>query len=71
MTLETTWAKGFLESRRTVWLIGGIAISLFALTNLPWNLDDYDQALQAFTSFEMVKSGHWFFQHSPLGFIAQ
>ena len=71
MTLETTWAKSFLESRRTVWLIGGIAISFFALTNLPWNLDDYDQALQAYTSFEMIKGGHWFFQHTPHGLIAQ
>ena len=63
--------QSFLESRRTVWLIGGIAICFFALTNLPWNLDDYDQALQAYTSFEMIKAGHWFFQHTPHGLIAQ
>src|SRR4029078_9638932 len=26
---------------------------------------DYDQAKQAFTSFEMVKEGHWLYQHTP------
>ncbi|MEO5719512.1 MAG: hypothetical protein ABIR29_13205, partial [Chthoniobacterales bacterium] len=71
MTFDSPWAKNFLESRRTLWLIGLIATGFFALTNLPWNLDDYDQALQAYTSFEMVREGHWFFQHTPHGLIAQ
>ena len=31
----------------------------------PWHLDDYDQAKQAFTSFEMVQEGHWLYQHTP------
>lgn len=38
---------------------------LFAITNLPWTLDDYDQAKQAYTSFEMVRQGHWLYQHTP------
>jgi 4-amino-4-deoxy-L-arabinose transferase-like glycosyltransferase len=38
---------------------------LFAITNLPWQLDDYDQAKQAFTSFEMVNEGQWLYQHTP------
>jgi 4-amino-4-deoxy-L-arabinose transferase-like glycosyltransferase len=33
--------------------------------NLPWQLDDYDQAKQAFTSFEMMQAGHWFYEHTP------
>jgi 4-amino-4-deoxy-L-arabinose transferase-like glycosyltransferase len=33
-------------------------------------LDDYDQAKQAFTSFEMVKQGHWIYQHTPNGWVA-
>ena len=40
-------------------------VVLFATANLPWHLDDYDQAKQAFTSFEMVKEGHWLYQHTP------
>jgi 4-amino-4-deoxy-L-arabinose transferase-like glycosyltransferase len=38
---------------------------LFLIANLPWQLDDYDQAKQAFTSFEMIKEGHWFYQRTP------
>ena len=66
-----SWAKGFLESSRTVWVIGAVILCFFALTNLPWQLDDYDQAQQAFTSFEMIKEGHWFYQRTPHELIAQ
>lgn len=51
--------------RRPRLIIATIALALFCLTNLPWQLDDYDQAKQAFTSFEMVKEGHWFYQRTP------
>ena len=34
-------------------------VLFFAITNIPWTLDDYDQAKQAYTSFEMVGQGHW------------
>ena len=47
-----------------------LAIVLFAITNLPWHLDDYDQAKQAFTSFEMIQHGHWFHQHTPNWWVA-
>src|SRR6516225_2399172 len=71
MRMGGSRAKHFLESPRTVWVIGAIIVRLFALTNLPWRLDDYDQAQQAFTSFEMIKEGHWFFQRTPHELIAQ
>jgi 4-amino-4-deoxy-L-arabinose transferase-like glycosyltransferase len=54
-----------LEDRRTLWIIATLIVVLFAIANLPWHLDDYDQAKQAFTSFEMVKEGHWLYQHTP------
>ncbi len=47
-----------------------LAIVLFAVANLPWHLDDYDQAKQAFASFEMVERGHWFYQHTPNWWVA-
>jgi len=47
-----------------------LVVALCAMRNLPWHLDDYDQAKQAFTSFEMVQEGHWWFQHTPTGRIA-
>ena len=54
-----------LADRRTPWIIGLLAVVLFLTTNLPWQLDDYDQAKQAYTSFEMVQRGHWLYQHTP------
>ena len=57
--------RGLLEDRRTLWIVAALIIFLFAIANLPWQLDDYDQAKQAFTSFEMVKEGHWLYQHTP------
>lgn len=43
---------------------------LFVARNLPWHLDDLDQAKQAFVSFEMVEEGQWLFQHKPSGGVA-
>src|SRR5205809_1709332 len=54
-----------LQDRRTLWIVVATTFLLFAIANLPWHLDDYDQAKQAFTSFEMVKEGHWLYQHTP------
>ena len=56
---------GLLEDRRTLWVVAAVIVVLFAIANLPWQLDDYDQAKQAFTSFEMVKERHWLYQHTP------
>jgi 4-amino-4-deoxy-L-arabinose transferase-like glycosyltransferase len=57
--------ENLLEDRRTLWVVAVLIVVLFAIANLPWQLDDYDQAKQAFTSFEMVKEGHWLYQHTP------
>jgi 4-amino-4-deoxy-L-arabinose transferase-like glycosyltransferase len=54
-----------LEDQRTVWIVAAVSFLLFLVGNLPWQLDDYDQAKQAFTSFEMVKEGHWLYQQTP------
>ncbi|HWM24080.1 MAG TPA: glycosyltransferase family 39 protein [Chthoniobacterales bacterium] len=59
-----------LDRRATYWSVLALTLVLFAITNLPWHLDDYDQAKQAFTSFEMVEQGHWIYQHTPNGWIA-
>ena len=54
-----------LEDRRTLWIVATLILVLFVIANLPWQLDDYDQAKQAFTSFEIAKEGHWLYQHTP------
>src|ERR1700693_2808519 len=56
--------KDVLESKRTLWALAAIMLVLFSITNLPWHLDDYDQAKQAWTSYEMVTEGHWFYQRT-------
>jgi 4-amino-4-deoxy-L-arabinose transferase-like glycosyltransferase len=62
--------ESLLEDRRTLWIVAALILVLFATANLPWQLDDYDQAKQAFTSFEMIKEGHWFFQQTPHEHVA-
>lgn len=53
-----------LTARFTVALI----IALCAIGNLPWNLDEYDQAKQAYVSYEMAQEGgNWLYQHTPRG----
>src|SRR5260370_3138555 len=59
-----------LEDQRTVWIIFVVSFLLFLSGNLPWHLDDYDQAKQAFTSFEMIKEGRWFYQQTPHEHVA-
>jgi 4-amino-4-deoxy-L-arabinose transferase-like glycosyltransferase len=71
MSTDTSWAQDFLASRRTIWMLSAVVVCFFSLTNLPWQLDDYDQGQQAFTSFEMIKEGHWFFQRTAHDKIAQ
>ncbi len=56
--------QSFLEDRRTLWALAGIMLVLFSITNLPWELDGYDQAKQAWTSYEMVTEGHWLYQRT-------
>src|SRR6266404_8484458 len=46
-------------------LVGAVLILLFAVANLPWTLDDYDQAKQAFISYQMLEQHRWLFQTTP------
>ncbi|MEP7015495.1 MAG: glycosyltransferase family 39 protein [Verrucomicrobiota bacterium] len=68
--MDVSLPGNLLTDKRTLWLVGALAVVLFLLTNLPWQLDDYDQAKQAYTSFEMVKDGHWFYQQTPHEHVA-
>jgi 4-amino-4-deoxy-L-arabinose transferase-like glycosyltransferase len=62
---EASRAQTILASKHTLWIVASLTILLFAIANLPWQLDDYDQAKQAYTSLEMIKEGHWFYQQTP------
>jgi len=63
--MEHYAAPAGLTSVRVRYSVITLVILLFALTNVPWQLDDYDQAKQAYTSWEMVGQGHWLYQHTP------
>src|SRR5438552_4490804 len=56
--------EGVLGNKRTFWALAALMLVLFSMTNLPWQLDDYDQAKQAWTSYEMITEGHWFYQRT-------
>src|SRR5437763_5489552 len=56
--------EGVLDNKRTFWALAALMFVLFSITNLPWQLDDYDQAKQAWTSYEMVTEGHWIYQRT-------
>ena len=47
------------------WRLLGWMLVLFLARDIPWRLDEYDQAKQAYTSLEMVQAGNWWFQHIP------
>ena len=68
--MVNTWPETVVSGKRAFWIVAAIACVVCVTTNLPWQLDDYDQAKQAFTSFEMVKQGHWLYQHTPRGRVA-
>lgn len=51
------------------WVLA-LIIVLCAMGNLPWNLDEYDQAKQAYVSHEIAHGGDWLYQHVPRGATA-
>jgi 4-amino-4-deoxy-L-arabinose transferase-like glycosyltransferase len=57
-------------SRVFAWVVLAIIAVLFAVRNLPWHLDDYDQAKQAFVSYQMIEEGKWLIQNTPTGRLA-
>ena len=52
--------ENFLQDKRTVWIVAAVTMLLFLIANLPWQ----------FTSFEMIKEGHWFYQRTPHEHVA-
>jgi 4-amino-4-deoxy-L-arabinose transferase-like glycosyltransferase len=57
-------------SRKFIGVFVGVILVLFCVRNLPWHLDDLDQAKQAFVSYQMVESDRWLVQNTPRDEIA-
>src|SRR6478609_946280 len=53
------------QNWRMLLIVSVLTFCFFAVSNLPWNLDDYDQAKQAFVSFQMVGQQRWLYQTTP------
>src|SRR5437588_3543839 len=53
------------QNRRTLLIVSVVTVCFFVITNLPWTLDDYDQAKQAFVSFQMIGQQRWLYQTTP------
>jgi len=53
------------KSMRLLLIVSFLTVSLFAVSNLPWTLDDYDQAKQAFVSYQMIGQQRWLYQTTP------
>src|SRR5438876_6577436 len=53
------------QNRRMLLIVSILTVCFFTVSNLPWNLDDYDQAKQAFVSFQMVGQQRWLYQTTP------
>lgn len=47
--------------------ICGFVVFLFVIANLPWHLDNYDQAKQAYIPYEILETGEWMLQSTPQG----
>lgn len=54
-------------SQRVRFFVVALIVALCAFGNLPWTLDEYDQAKQAFVSYEIATGGDWLYQHTPRG----
>src|ERR1700716_3951504 len=64
LVMDHSVAENSLQSKSVLVILSMLVAVLFSTANLPWQLDDYDQAKQAWTSYEMVTEGHWFYQRT-------
>lgn len=67
MNAAATWLERLPERRAVHLALIAFLGLLFAIANLPWHLDTYDQAKQAYVAHEIVKTGELWFQHTPQG----
>ena len=54
--MDHSVAENFLQSRTALVILSALVAVMFSTANLPWQLDDYDQAKAAYDSaFEVYR----------------
>ncbi|GAB4172387.1 MAG: hypothetical protein Fur0032_11800 [Terrimicrobiaceae bacterium] len=72
-TNDPAWSRflaGLPSSRPAAWILTFLIVLLCLSANLPWQLDNYDQAKQAYVAYEIAHGGDALFQHTPRGGVA-
>ena len=59
--------SGLVTSKTAEHVLLLLVLGLCAIGNLPWHLDNYDQAKQAYVPYEIANGGDWWYQHTPHG----
>lgn len=59
--------SGLVTSKVAKRVLFVLVLAICAVGNLPWHLDNYDQAKQAYISYEIARGGSWWYQHTPQG----
>jgi 4-amino-4-deoxy-L-arabinose transferase-like glycosyltransferase len=67
MTRLASFLERLPESRGLLAALLALILCIFAIGNVPWHLDNYDQAKQAYVAFEIQKTGALWLQHTPQG----
>ena len=57
--------SGLVTSKVAKRVLFVLVLAICAVGNLPWHLDNYDQAKQAYISYEIARGGSWWYQHTP------
>lgn len=70
MSLEIPSPAPSSITKRFIGVFIAVIVVLFVVRNLPWHLDDLDQAKQAFVSYQMVENDQWLVQNTPRDEIA-
>lgn len=67
LTRLGTWLESLPSGTTFHHAVLALVVLLFFTANVPWHLDNYDQAKQAYVAFEIEQSGHWLYQTTPAG----
>ncbi|MFY8216155.1 MAG: hypothetical protein ACOVMP_06095, partial [Chthoniobacterales bacterium] len=57
-----SWLERLPSNDKAFYAVLTFVAVLFFTANVPWHLDNYDQAKHAYVAFEIEQSGNWLYQ---------